>query len=322
VNYVWIESEVMIGGIVLSDTPLTSSANKRRRRSQTNSVRKIDLTRAIDRMLSVHRQAQEQLDAYQQEMRHAYEQSPDFKKEILAEIKGDLDRSLSQAHDYVSLLRQIRQHILAILERQFPGVPPQEAAERLPNEGAIYFASELMYEKLDATKFLRNPAMLYGPATTFVLHQFLSKYVKIFRGIASQRNIDLGVGGESRKAVRYFGEPIGAAFQALLDNALKYSPTSSKVDIVFLEGSDTVKVTLSSFGPRILPSESDSIFREGFRAKGAEEIEDTGMGLGLAIAKLVSDELQLQLRVEQESEPSPRHPRYYATTFSMVFRAS
>lgn len=321
-NYVWLESEVMIGGVVLTDLPTSTTAHRRRRRTETNLVSQTHLAGAWRRLLALHAQSQSQFSKFQAEQRTAYERSRTFKQEILAEIRSNLDRSLAQAHDYLGLLRQIRQHIQAVLERHFPGVPPEEAAESLPNEGAIFFASELMWEKLDATKYLRNPALVSGPGRTFTLHRALTKYIRIYRGWAIQRKIDLIATGESFGTVRYNPEPIGAAFQALLDNALKYSPPASEVRIVFVETPTTITVTLHSLGPRIELSEADSIFREGFRAAGAIAIEETGMGLGLAIAKLVSDELQLDLGVDQDPTEDPRSPRYYPTRFSLRFNRS
>ncbi len=68
----------------------------------------------------------------------------------------------------------------------------------------------------------------------------------------------------------------------LLDNALKYTPTTSPIDIVATAMDGTVTVEVADRGPGLPPGEEDKVFEKFYRAGPAGE---RGAGLGLAICQ-------------------------------------
>ena len=72
-------------------------------------------------------------------------------------------------------------------------------------------------------------------------------------------------------------------FINLLENAVKYTPTGTPIEISALDHPDVVTVTVADRGPGILPGEEELVFEKFFRTR--EAAEGTGVGLGLAICR-------------------------------------
>ncbi len=77
----------------------------------------------------------------------------------------------------------------------------------------------------------------------------------------------------------------------ILDNAIKFSPPESEVDVTLADR----LVTIRDRGAGIAPADLPHIFDRFYRARTAENRE--GTGLGLAIAKQIADRHQLNIAV-------------------------
>jgi heavy metal sensor kinase len=73
-------------------------------------------------------------------------------------------------------------------------------------------------------------------------------------------------------------------FDNLLDNALRYSPRGSAIDIEAAGGDGVARVTVSDHGPGIAPEERARVFERFHRSASAS---GPGAGLGLAIARAI-----------------------------------
>jgi signal transduction histidine kinase len=319
-NFLRVSPDLLLGGVVVSDQPRVTTASKKRLREERDSI--VTTADLLAAAVAVHRiddEASREFDGARRKSIDEYLMSEGYRTDLLAEMRTDIEQALNHSHDFLLLLKQIRQNIVTVFEERFSGLPPEEAADRLPNEGAVFFAAELMLAKIDATKYLREPNLVYGNVTSFALHRFVSKYIKIYQSYARQRDLDFFTSGESRGWVSYNGEAIGAAVLAVLDNVVKYAPAGSKVDIVFTESSDEIEVRFVSLGPRIKPEETSKIFQVGFRGEAARELETGGLGFGLAAAFLISSSLGLGLTAKQGSDEEPKFPNFFNTEFSYTF---
>jgi two-component system sensor histidine kinase KdpD len=79
----------------------------------------------------------------------------------------------------------------------------------------------------------------------------------------------------------------------LLENACKYSPESSPIELSATRQGDFVDVAVLDRGPGLPPGREESIFRLFQRGDGESNI--AGAGLGLAIARSITDAHQGQL---------------------------
>ncbi|HTW65785.1 MAG TPA: ATP-binding protein [Bryobacteraceae bacterium] len=86
------------------------------------------------------------------------------------------------------------------------------------------------------------------------------------------------------------------ALKQVLDNALKYSPPRSPVDVHVSNGKDGVKFEITDHGPGIPPQEQSRLFERFYRSPSIKN-QIPGFGLGLAIANNIVQAHQGEITV-------------------------
>lgn len=95
---------------------------------------------------------------------------------------------------------------------------------------------------------------------------------------------------ESREPFCIAGDPdlIRSLLQNLIENAIKFSPENSPIDVCVEDSTAFVEVRIKDRGPGIPADAQKRIFERFFRAENAGHLAE-GTGLGLAIAKRIAD---------------------------------
>lgn len=114
-----------------------------------------------------------------------------------------------------------------------------------------------------------------------LLFSVLNKYPE------SDRNI--GLLNMGNIGIYTMSEPIEIIILNLYENALKYKSKSSKIQISFMEGKNTIKIVFANLGSRLRNWEKNLIFGPGFRGSNSKHVE-SGEGYGLAICKRIATE--------------------------------
>lgn len=104
--------------------------------------------------------------------------------------------------------------------------------------------------------------------------------------LAERRRIDLGLQVHSTPIAFGNADEIRSVLQNLIDNALRYSPEGSSVEIVVEEAVDTIEIKIVDEGPGIPEEQLTRVFGRFVRIEGSD-VE--GSGLGLAIAKRAAE---------------------------------
>lgn len=73
----------------------------------------------------------------------------------------------------------------------------------------------------------------------------------------------------------------------LLDNALKYSPLDSIIDITISTNGRTCKIKITNWGAGISKKDIDKIFERFYRGESTKDHQSSGYGLGLSLAKKI-----------------------------------
>jgi two-component system OmpR family sensor kinase/two-component system sensor histidine kinase QseC len=79
---------------------------------------------------------------------------------------------------------------------------------------------------------------------------------------------------------------LAAAVRNLVDNAIRYSPPGSRVDVRVWQEKGAARLRVDDAGPGIAPAERERVFDRFYRRAGAGE---EGSGLGLAIVRSVAE---------------------------------
>jgi len=105
---------------------------------------------------------------------------------------------------------------------------------------------------------------------------------------AEQRKINIVV-AEDIAVGKIFGDEsqLVAALRNLISNAIKYSPSGTKVGIGAKRVNDSIEISVTDQGPGISEEDQHRVFERFYRVDPARSRETGGTGLGLAIVKHV-----------------------------------
>jgi signal transduction histidine kinase len=106
----------------------------------------------------------------------------------------------------------------------------------------------------------------------------------------------------------------------IIDNAIKYSPQNSTVEISFYETQTSTRVEFTSMGPQIEDDEAEKIFERGFRGRHGQRSAATGSGLGLHLAKRLVERFRGRISVDCSSNKYNVNGRVFCdVTFALEF---
>ena len=137
----------------------------------------------------------------------------------------------------------------------------------------------LMMARLDA-------GVLDVARKPFDLSNLLKEEAERFKVRATREGVRLEVRAPDKLPAR--GDPprTGQILAALLDNALRFTPSGGSVEVTTREQDGRVEVTVTDTGPGVSPEHLPRIFERFYRAEAARSRADGGgTGIGLAIAR-------------------------------------
>ncbi|WP_170468145.1 sensor histidine kinase [Ruegeria arenilitoris] len=206
----------------------------------------------------------------------------------LNSLMGRLDQSLSQSEDFIAEaahrvrtpLATVRSYAETTLHR----------VEREENREALKAMVRAIDESSRAAGQLLDHAMITFRADHLEREEIdlvilCRDLVQRLIPIAEMKELTLSLTGEP--SVPYSGDPIliQNAVRNLIDNAMKYAPSDSKVEISLLMH-PTPQIQVRDAGPGFPPDEIDTLTRRFERGQNAAGT--IGSGLGLTIAQDVA----------------------------------
>lgn len=155
---------------------------------------------------------------------------------------------------------------------------------------AVQDTADSVKARLDAVDATVNPDrfMMQDSAPRSV-HKDFQKQARVMRERAKEKNVEIKFSGKTDAMVSgYSIFPLLPYL--LLENAVKYSPSSHQVriDYSFDPAQQNLRIAVSSVGPCLLPDEVEKIFVDGFRGKNASEAVANGEGMGLKMALAIA----------------------------------
>jgi two-component system sensor histidine kinase KdpD len=93
----------------------------------------------------------------------------------------------------------------------------------------------------------------------------------------------------------------------LIDNAMRYSPPESPIELSARERSGVIEIAVTDHGPGVPSEERDRIF-QSFHRLGDEDTTGKGYGLGLYFANKLLQAQRGSISVESPVWPDPAAP--------------
>ncbi len=132
----------------------------------------------------------------------------------------------------------------------------------------------------------------------FDLGSLIAETMERFRERAAAKKITLDAQASDRLEARGDAELTGQVLAALIDNALRHTPSEGRVTVTGSRDSRRVEVVVSDTGPGIASEHLPRIFERFYRAEAARTREGGGTGLGLSIARDLAEAQEGKLTVE------------------------
>jgi len=122
--------------------------------------------------------------------------------------------------------------------------------------------------------------------TTFPLIGLIQEIVGLVGILAEDKGQTIGIDGSSEIAVHADRSVLRQAILNLVDNAIKYSPEDTRIEIEVTSADDGIaQIAISDQGPGIPAEEQSRIFDRFYRIDEGRSRQSGGTGLGLSIAK-------------------------------------
>lgn len=319
-NFIKVNDEIIIGGIILRDVSFGSEARTKRLRTERSKlVTKDMLERAVESIQTIGRTLQETVEAEKKRLIEEYSRKHMYETDFLEPLREEIQRGLSFIHDYKQINTQISHNINVIIETRYTGDSFQDKLTKATREEkAIYESSKFLDEKLIVAKFLMHPEWLdiKSECRLFRFHGVVYKYLGIYTQRFNNKNVIVTVDGQSYSDINANPQAVSVIVHTLLDNAAKYSPMRGKVEIYVQDDADGIEFAVSSYGPRILPKEREKIFSPFYRGECARRDQEEGAGYGLYISQFIAEHhLGTRIMVCQDDRQTPQMGHW--TTFSL-----
>ncbi len=172
---------------------------------------------------------------------------------------------------------------LALSETETPDGSRDEAAVVI--DRALRRMTRLTDDLLALAR-LESPPMVHEP---FPARELVEESRAEFASVAAARAIELDAIAPERLELDGDREALRRALANLLDNALRHTPTGSKVTISVRAAAAGVLLEVTDEGPGLDAAEQEKVFERFWRADGARGRNGGGSGLGLAIVKRIAE---------------------------------
>ncbi|MBC3805158.1 PAS domain S-box protein [Acetobacterium fimetarium] len=117
------------------------------------------------------------------------------------------------------------------------------------------------------------------------LNREITQIFDILKLSAEKKEIVMLASGEESITLNFVADEFRQMMINLIDNAIKYSETGKKVEVVMTHDADEVRIEVKDQGYGIPEKDIDRIFERFYRVDKSRSKEKGGTGLGLAIVK-------------------------------------
>lgn len=229
-------------------------------------------------------------------------------EELITNFNNMTDRlykSFNEQGEFVANAAHELKTPLAILQTNIEtatlsGKLTKESKEYLGNALQTVEKANILLEDLLLLSSIQLQAKDFQDQNLSIL---LDEIVKEMRLIAKGKNIKL-IFQKPRKSIEIQCHPLllNRAISNIIENAIKYPPKNSTVEISLDQDRQYVHIGIKDQGPGIDPVQIEKIFQRFYRIDNSRSKKTGGSGLGLAIAKEIVELHKGKIEVQSSSE--------------------
>ncbi|MYM34600.1 HAMP domain-containing protein [Duganella sp. FT94W] len=209
------------------------------------------------------------LNAMLERIEHAFQAQQRFTADASHELRSPLSRLRAEIEITLRRQRDSGDYVTALRSCL-------EEVERL-----THLVEELlMLARLDA-------GLERAPADLTPLRQLAEDLIGRMEPVARERGITLALRDELRRDTLADQRSLSLVLGNLLDNAIKFSPPDSRIEIQLEQAGMQMRVSVTDQGPGLDPAELPFVFDRFFRGAGSRAGEVDGFGLGLALSQTI-----------------------------------
>ncbi len=174
--------------------------------------------------------------------------------------------------------------LLQLTQRQLASGTPVEMATLDRLRAQVDRLSRLVVDLLEVSRLDRG--MLILKRETQDIGHLVQECIANFRLQFPARKFIL-TGNGRHVAAEFDPVRIYEVISNLLDNALKYTPGDSPIELIFEDDSKRVRVSIRDHGPGIPLERQEFLFRPFERGESSDQEQHAGLGLGLYICRKI-----------------------------------
>ncbi len=207
-----------------------------------------------------------------------------FKSQFVANLSHELRTPLTTLAGYAEMLAT----------SQFPPPRVQEMSQAMFEDATRLGA--MIDNLLDMSRLEAGDKQMEREA--FPVDRLLETMVQVYAA-QGKRNVVV-TARRPLSEVYADREQVGRVLGNLIDNALRYSPEGSRVEVAAESHGGEVRISVKDKGIGISPEDQERVFDSFYRVEGARTNVLRGTGLGLAVSKQIVEAHGGRIWVESE----------------------
>ena len=134
------------------------------------------------------------------------------------------------------------------------------------------------------------------------LDNFIKSFIDSMKSVMKKKDIYIEYQPRHKKNIMADVQALERVMNNLIDNAFKYSPKGSVIEISTITNNNHIKINVADEGTGISEIDQEYIFDRFYRTASARASENKGSGLGLAIVKNLINNLNGEVGVSNRPE--------------------
>ena len=227
-------------------------------------------------------------------------------KKFSKELEERDDAFNSMSHEVKKLNAQIKENCDSLFniyldKNEIYSLTPDEYNKMFEKIRSLYCISTMIntrYSLYDYEK--KNETLLIGNPININIYKKFDKCRRVLNNY-QKKNISITFTGSSYKCIKGYPTSFEMIPFLILENALKYSNSGSKVEVSFLQNDRNLQIEITSISPYCSQEDLKHITEKGFRGKNAKKIAD-GNGIGLYLFKILCDIHNINVNFNSDSK--------------------